>query len=95
MVPKEVSLLHGCSKGHRPLLTTTRLQPYEHGGLPGIFLQPIEKTLLLLARDFHELLCGPASSAPGAVVPQVALKRATVKAAAKKAGALYGTIDEN
>ena len=31
----------------------------EHGGLPGVFLQPIEKPMEQVLRDYHELLCGP------------------------------------
>ena len=33
----------------------------EHGGLPGVFLQPIEKPMEQVLRDYHELLCGPVS----------------------------------
>jgi hypothetical protein len=46
-------------------------EPAEHGGMPDILLQPIEKSLMVVVRDFHELLCGPASSASGAVPPCV------------------------
>lgn len=31
----------------------------EHGGLPGVFLQPIAKPMEQVLRDYHELLCGP------------------------------------
>ena len=34
----------------------------EHGGLPGVYLQPICKTMEQTLRDFHEVLCGPPSS---------------------------------
>lgn len=34
----------------------------EHTGLPGVFLQPIEKTMEHVLRDYHELLCGPVAS---------------------------------
>ena len=47
----------------------------EHGGLPGIWLQPVRRGLGALLHDFHEMLCGPAgSSDPDTPDPIAALE---------------------
>jgi ribosomal protein L12E/L44/L45/RPP1/RPP2 len=62
--------------------------------MPDILLQPMEKPIGALARDFHELMCGPASSAEGALAPALTAKRARVAAASRKAGTKYGHVPE-
>ena len=50
-------------------------EPVEHGGLPGIWLQPVRRGLGALLHDFHEMLCGPAgSSDPDTPDPIAALE---------------------